>query len=96
VFGIAYLVVRILHLALYAGIGRGDPRTRGAVWRVAPTELGAAGLLVVAGGFHGDARLAIWVLAISIDYLLRPEIVGSRMVRDPRVHGSKVLAFWVE
>ncbi len=67
-FGVAHLIVRVLHLVLYAAVGRGDPELRRALLRVAPTELTAAVLLLTAGLVHGEARLALWVVAIAVDY----------------------------
>ncbi|HEX2110413.1 MAG TPA: low temperature requirement protein A [Gaiellaceae bacterium] len=76
-FGAAYLLVRLLHLVLYAIVGRDDPELLGALLRIAPTELLGASLLVVAGFLGGDARIAIWVLALAFDYL-GPNVVGLR------------------
>src|SRR3954468_3108071 len=61
-FGIAYLIVRVLHLLLYTVVGRADRDLRRALLRIAPTELAAGVLLVVAGVVHDDARLALWVV----------------------------------
>src|SRR5918997_3746907 len=38
-FGVAYLLVRLLHVVLYTVVGRDDPNLRGAVLRFAPTAL---------------------------------------------------------
>jgi low temperature requirement protein LtrA len=67
VFGVAYLFVRALHIVLYAIAGRGDRELMGAVMRIAPSALIAAGLLVVAGFTEGPIRVGIWVLALVID-----------------------------
>src|SRR5687768_2880647 len=53
VFGIAYFIVRALHLALYAIAGRHDPGLDPAVLRILPRALVGAALLVVAGFFDG-------------------------------------------
>jgi low temperature requirement protein LtrA len=74
-FGAAYLVVRVLHLVLYSIVGRDDPDLRGALLRVAPSGLLGASLLVVAGFLEGDARIAIWVVALAID-LMGPALVS--------------------
>jgi low temperature requirement protein LtrA len=68
-FGVAYLVVRLLHLVLYAIAGRGDPDLLRAVLRIAPTATIAPILLVVAGFLHGSLQLGVWVIALAIDYL---------------------------
>ena len=68
-FGVAYFVVRALHLVLYAIAGRGDPELLHAVMRILPSALLGAGLLIVAGFLDGPAELAVWAVALAIDYL---------------------------
>jgi len=65
-FGLAYFIVRLLHIVLYRIIS--PPETRAAVRRIAPGFLGGPALLVVAGFFDGRIQAALWVLAIAIDY----------------------------
>jgi low temperature requirement protein LtrA len=69
VFGVAYLIVRVLHLVLFAIAGRHDPDLERAVLRVLPSALLGAVLLIVAGFFEGVVQLAIWATALAIDYL---------------------------
>lgn len=69
VFGVAYFIVRALHLALYALAGRGDRDLLGAVARLVPPATIGPGLLVVAGFLEGTAQLALWGAALAIDYL---------------------------
>src|SRR5574340_598278 len=61
-FGLSYLVVRILHLVLYANAGRGDPDLLGALLRIAPSELIGSSLIVVAAFLSGNARIAAWAV----------------------------------
>jgi low temperature requirement protein LtrA len=68
-FGVGYFVVRVLHLVLYGIVSRDDPDLRGALLRIVPTELLGASLLVVAGFVEGDARIALWAVALAVDYL---------------------------
>ena len=68
-FGVAYFAVRMLHLVLYAIAGRGDPELFHAVMRILPSALLGAGLLVLAGFLDGPLQLAVWALALAIDYL---------------------------
>ena len=77
-FGVSYLLVRILHVVLYAIVGRDDHDLLGAVLRFAPTAIFAASLLVLAGSLHGDARVAVWIIALAIDYLGPAMIGGGR------------------
>ena len=67
-FGVAYLLVRTLHLVLSAIVGGDDPDRRGALLRFAPTAILGASLLVLAGFLEGDERIAVWVVALAIDY----------------------------
>jgi low temperature requirement protein LtrA len=69
IFGVAYFAVRALHLVLYAIAGRNDPDLERAVLRILPSALLGGALLIVAGFFDGPARMAIWALALAIDYL---------------------------
>jgi low temperature requirement protein LtrA len=68
VFGIAYFLVRALHIAAYAVLAHDDPSLRIVVVRLAQTILPAAGVLVLAGFLHGPARAACWIAALAIDY----------------------------
>jgi len=74
-FGVAYFLVRLLHLVLSGIVGRDDPDRRGAILRYAPTALIGASLLVLAGFLEGDVRIAVWLVALAIDYL-GPVVVG--------------------
>ena len=69
VFGVAYFIVRALHLVLYAIAGRGDPELLRAVLRILPSALLGAALLVVAGFLDGAVQMAVWAIALAIDYL---------------------------
>jgi low temperature requirement protein LtrA len=74
-FGVAYLLVRLLHLVLSAIVARDDPDRRGALLRFAPTAIFGASLLVLAGFLEGNERIAVWVVALTIDYL-GPVVIG--------------------
>ena len=74
-FGVAYLLVRLLHLVLSLIVSRDDPDRRGAILRFAPTAILGASLLVLAGFLEGDERLAVWFAALAVDYL-GPAVVG--------------------
>jgi low temperature requirement protein LtrA len=68
-FGVAYFIVRALHLVLYAIAGRGDPELLRAVVRIVPTATLGPTLIVVAGFLGGALQLAIWATALAVDYL---------------------------
>jgi low temperature requirement protein LtrA len=69
IFGVAYLIVRVLHLLLFAIAGRGDRDLLRAVLRIAPGAIIGAVLLVVAGFLEGTAQLALWGVALAFTYL---------------------------
>src|SRR5919204_1104485 len=68
-FGVAFLLVRVLHLVLYSIAGRDDPDLLSALLRLVPTELLGASLLVLAGFLAGNARIAAWLVALAVDFL---------------------------
>src|SRR5690349_15868435 len=60
-FGLAFLLVVAMHLALYALAGRHDRDLLRAVLRLAPWTLAGATLILVAGfGFAAGARTWLW------------------------------------
>ena len=69
IFGVAYLVVRALHLVLYSIAGRGDRDLFRAVARIVPAATLAPALLVVAAFLDGSGQLALWGAALAVDYL---------------------------
>ena len=69
VFGIAYFVIRLLHLALYALVaGEEGPEARRAVLRFAPGFLGGPALIAAAGTADGAVQGALWAAALGLDY----------------------------
>ncbi|MGH3082717.1 MAG: low temperature requirement protein A [Gaiellaceae bacterium] len=68
-FGIAYLIVRVLHILLYALAGKRDPDLLGAVLRFTPSATLGPLIIVAAGFFDGRAQAALWVIALAVDYL---------------------------
>jgi low temperature requirement protein LtrA len=69
IFGVAYLAVRALHLALYALAGRGDRDLLGAVLRMARSSTISGVLILTAGFLDDEPRIALWVIGLAIDYL---------------------------
>jgi low temperature requirement protein LtrA len=69
-FGVAYFVVRVMHVGCYAAVARAqrDRTLSVVVARLGSTILPAAALLVVAGALSGTARALCWVLALLVDY----------------------------
>jgi low temperature requirement protein LtrA len=67
-FGVAYLVVHLLHQLLYALATGGDPDQRRAMLRLAPGLVVGPALLIVAGFFDGFAQGALWATALAVAY----------------------------
>lgn len=65
-FGVAYFVVRSLHVGLYA-LTTG-PETQQGIRRLAPGFLGGPVLLLVAGFFDGALEGVLWATALAVDY----------------------------
>lgn len=74
-FAISYLAVRLLHLVLSAIVALDEPERRGPLLRFAPTAILGPSLLIVAAFLDGDVRIAVWALALAIDYL-GPVVIG--------------------
>jgi low temperature requirement protein LtrA len=84
IFGLAYFIVRLLQVLLYALATGRTPETRQAILRLAPGFLGAPALLIVAGFLDGLAQGELWAVALAIDY-------GVALVRGAsgfRVHAG--------
>jgi low temperature requirement protein LtrA len=69
VFALAYFLVRLLHLLLFAIAGKRDPELLAAVIRYTPSAMLAPSIIVVAGFVDGAAEVVLWIVAIAIDYL---------------------------
>jgi low temperature requirement protein LtrA len=67
-FGVAFLVVVAMHLALYALAGRGNRDLLAAVLRLAPWTLLGATLILVAG-FAEGAHTWLWIAALVCTYV---------------------------
>jgi low temperature requirement protein LtrA len=67
-FGVAFLIVRLMHVALFALAGRGDRDLLSAVLRITPSTVVGAGLIIAAGFVDGALKPALWLIALSVDY----------------------------
>ncbi|MDS0292639.1 low temperature requirement protein A [Halogeometricum luteum] len=65
-FAAGYLVVRTLHLVLYAVVAASESRS--AVRRVAPGFLGGPLILVAAAFSDGAVQAGLWLSALALDY----------------------------
>jgi low temperature requirement protein LtrA len=68
-FGVAYFIVRALHLVLYAIASKGDRELLRAVLRITPSSVLAPALLVLAGFLQGAPQMVVWAAALAVDYL---------------------------
>ena len=68
-FGVAFLIVNVMHLTLYALAARGDRDLFTAIMRIAPSALTGALLILAAGFMHGALRPALWLAALAVGYL---------------------------
>jgi low temperature requirement protein LtrA len=75
-FAVAYAVVRWGQIALYVLASRDEPQLRKSVIGLAMGTFVGVGLVVVGAFFDGDARLAIWALALLLD-VAEPYFFGS-------------------
>jgi low temperature requirement protein LtrA len=67
-FAVAYLVVRLLQLQLYATVGKRDREVLGAVLRLMPPAMLSPTLLIVAAFVDDTAQIALWIVALAVDY----------------------------
>jgi low temperature requirement protein LtrA len=67
-FGVAYVLVRVVNLALYTLAGRRDPAFLRAIVRFAPTAAIGPALILLAGFLDGGAQIAVWAIAILALY----------------------------
>ncbi len=69
VFAVAYLAVRILHLAIFLLASGDDRGLRRQVWKFSLSVLGSTALLLVASQTHGRAQTLTWVGVVVADYV---------------------------
>ena len=66
VFGVAFLIVNVMYLTLYALGARGDRDLLAAILRTAPSTLAGAALIIAAGFIHGGLRPILWLAALGV------------------------------
>lgn len=67
-FAVTYAVVRLLHLMLYADASRRGHAAWAAIAGFAVTVLVGMALLIAGAALHGGLRIALWAVAVAIDY----------------------------
>jgi low temperature requirement protein LtrA len=81
VFGVAFLIVCVMQIALFALAARGDPDLLAAVLRSAPSTLVTAVLILAAGFVQTGLRPLLWLAGLVIGYFapLFVELSGWRV-----------------
>jgi low temperature requirement protein LtrA len=76
VFAAAYAVVRFGHIALFVLASRDEPQLRKSVVGLGMGTAVGVSLVAVGALFEGDARLAIWAVALALD-VAEPYFFGA-------------------
>jgi low temperature requirement protein LtrA len=84
VFGVAFLIVNVMHLTLYALGARDDRDLLAAILRYAPLALAGAALIVAAGFVHGALRPLLWLAALAVGLFgpILGDVSGWRLQPD--------------
>jgi len=82
VFAAAYLLVRAVHIVLFALASADDPELRRQVLMFTGTTVVSTVLLLVAAGMHDATQLPVWAAVILVDYG-GTLLLGSRRWRLP-------------
>jgi low temperature requirement protein LtrA len=69
-FGVAFLIVAVMHLALTFLGARGEPDRLAAIMRIVPSSLAGAALILAGGLVHGAFRSVLWTAALAVGLLL--------------------------
>ena len=82
VFALAFLVVQVMFVGLFAVAGRAEPDLLAAVLRMARTTFAGAALIVIAAFVPSGLRPVLWLAALAVGFV-GPILVG---VRGWRLH----------
>ena len=69
VFGVAFLIVAVMHLTRSGLSARSEPELFVAVLRIVPWSLLGASLILVAGFLDDPAKSVIWIAALAVGFL---------------------------
>jgi low temperature requirement protein LtrA len=84
-FGVAFLMVTVMQLTLYALSARRDPDLLAAILHIAPSGLGGACLIIVAGFVAGGLKPVLWLAALVVAYFV-PLALGTHGWRVQPAH----------
>jgi len=81
VFGVAFLIVIVMQVTLYALAARGERDLLAAISRIAPSSLTGATLILVAGFVSTDGKPLLWLAGLAVGLLapLRGSLQGWRV-----------------
>jgi low temperature requirement protein LtrA len=85
IFGVAFLIVNLMYLALYALGARNDRDLLAAILRSAPAALAGSTLIVAAGFVNGWLRPMLWLAALAVG-LFGPLLGGTSGWRVQPAH----------
>ena len=85
VFGVAFLIVNVMHLTLYALGARDDRDLLAAILRIAPSTLAGTALIMAAGFVHDGLRAMLWLAALAVGFF-GPLLVGMSGWRVQPAH----------
>jgi low temperature requirement protein LtrA len=74
-FGVAFLIVTVMHLTLYALSARPDPDLLAAILHIVPSALVGAALIIVAGIVDGGLKPILWLTALAVVFVV-PLLLG--------------------
>ena len=74
-FGVAFLIVTVMHLTLYALSARRDPDLLAAILHIVPSALVGASLIIVAGFVDGGLKPLLWLTALAVVFVA-PLLLG--------------------
>ena len=74
-FGVAFLIVGLMHLALFVLSACGDRALLAAILRIAPLTVAGAALIIAAAFVHGGLKPAFWLVALAVGFV-GPLFVG--------------------
>jgi low temperature requirement protein LtrA len=85
VFGVAFLIVNVMWLTLFALAARDDRDLLAAILRNAPASLGGSALIIAAGFVHGGLKPLLWLVALLVG-LFGPVLTGTSGWRVEPAH----------
>jgi low temperature requirement protein LtrA len=85
VFGVAFLIVNVMWLTLFALAARSDRDLLAAILRNAPAGLAGSALILAAGFVHGSLKPVLWLAALVVG-LFGPVLTGTSGWRVEPAH----------